>query len=88
MGRKVWVVCLIAVLVVIAAAQLPAVRRVEAGQSSPPYVIVCHDAGAGGYEAFPDVCRTRDGELLCVFYAGFGHVSLPSYGPGGKLPPN
>lgn len=50
-------------------------------------VVICRDAGAGGYEAFPDVCRTKDGELLCVFYAGFHHVSLPSYGPGGKLPP-
>lgn len=46
--------------------------------SQPPkYGIVCSDAGAGAYEAFPDVCRTRSGELLCVFYAGFGHVSNP-----------
>ena len=37
------------------------------------------DAGAGGYQAFPDVCRLPDtGELLCVFYAGYGHVSLPN----------
>jgi len=57
-----------------------------AGKSGKNYVIVCSDAGAGGYEAFPDICRTRNGELLCVFYAGFNHVSLPSYAPGGKLP--
>ncbi|HOI44868.1 MAG TPA: hypothetical protein PLX50_04585, partial [Candidatus Aminicenantes bacterium] len=25
------------------------------------FVYVCRDAGAGGYEAFPDVCRLRDG---------------------------
>jgi Neuraminidase (sialidase) len=41
-------------------------------------VHVCQDAGAGGYEAFPDVCRRKDGQLMCVFYAGYGHVSLPN----------
>ncbi len=42
------------------------------------YILVCEDAGAGGYEAFPDVCRLSDGRLMCVFYAGYGHVSLPN----------
>ncbi len=41
------------------------------------FVYVCEDAGAGAYEAFPDVCRVSDGRLLAVFYAGYGHVSLP-----------
>lgn len=41
------------------------------------YRVVCSDAGAGAYEAFPDVCLTPSGELLCVFYAGYGHVSDP-----------
>ena len=44
---------------------------------APPWVVVCSDAGAGAYEAFPDVCRTAKGELLCVFYAGYAHVSDP-----------
>ena len=57
------------------------------GAEPPPPVIVCGDAGAGGYEAFPDVALLQSGELVCVFYAGFDHVSLASYGPGGKLPP-
>lgn len=47
------------------------------GDSAP--VMVCTDAGAGGYEAFPDVCRLADGRLFCVFYAGYGHVALPNY---------
>ena len=38
---------------------------------------VCTDAGAGAYEAFPDVCRGKSGDLLCVFYAGYSHVSVP-----------
>lgn len=41
------------------------------------FIYVCRDAGAGGYEAFPDVCRLRDARLMAVFYAGYGHVSLP-----------
>lgn len=45
---------------------------------SPRYVYVCTDAGAGGYEAFPDVCRLADGRLMAVFYAGYGHVALPN----------
>src|SRR5229473_1171298 len=36
------------------------------------------DAGAGGYQAFPDVCRLKNGDLLCVFYAGYSHVSQPN----------
>ena len=44
----------------------------------PPYVVVCSDAGAGGYEAFPDVVRLKNGDLICVLYAGYGHVSLPN----------
>ncbi|MHC4509363.1 MAG: sialidase family protein [Planctomycetota bacterium] len=44
----------------------------------PMYAHVCTDAGAGGYEAFPDVCRLSDGLLMCVFYAGYGHVALPN----------
>jgi len=39
---------------------------------------VCRDGGAGGYEAFPDVCRLADGRLMAVFYAGYDHVSLPT----------
>ncbi len=42
------------------------------------FVYVCQDAGAGGYEAFPDVCRMADGRLMCVFYAGYGHIALPN----------
>ncbi len=44
----------------------------------PMHVFVAKDAGAGGYEAFPDICRLSDGRLMSVFYAGYGHVSLPN----------
>ena len=66
---------------------LPA-QSAPATQPALHHTIVCEDAGAGGYEAFPDVIRTKSGELLCVFYAGFAHVSLPKWAPGGRLPEN
>jgi hypothetical protein len=55
-----------------ASGQEPRVDLASAG------ILVCEDAGAGGYEAFPDVCRLSDGRLMCVFYAGYGHVALPN----------
>ena len=42
-----------------------------------PYVVVCPDAGRGGYQAFPGLCQLRNGDLLAVFYAGWSHVSRP-----------
>jgi len=49
-------------------------------QEGNDFVYICRDAGAGGYEAFPDVCRLKDGGLMAVFYAGcrFEH---PAGGP-------
>ncbi len=60
------------------AAGTPAQLEEEFTVTKVPYITVCEDAGAGGYEAFPDICRTPDGELLVVFYAGYGHVSFPT----------
>lgn len=55
--------------------------------AQPEWVYVCTDGGAGGYEAFPDVCRTADGRLLAVFYAGYGHIALPNehWPKGGRV---
>ncbi len=57
---------------------IPATLEEEFTVTRVPYMTVCADAGAGAYEAFPDVCRTKDGELLVVFYAGYTHVSFPT----------
>ncbi len=53
----------------------------------PSFIYVCEDAGAGAYEAFPDVCRLSDGRLIAVFYAGYGHIALPnaSLPKGGRI---
>jgi hypothetical protein len=48
------------------------------------HLIISRGEAAGSYQAFPDLCRLTNGDLLCVFYAGYGHVSLPRNGwPGG-----
>src|SRR5437870_13804398 len=49
--------------------------------------IVCTGEAAGGYAAFPDICRLRNGKLFCVFYSGYGHVSTPSskWPKGGRI---
>ncbi len=49
--------------------------------------IVCSGKAAGGYAAFPDLCRLTNGELLCVFYSGYGHVSTPNdrWPKGGRI---
>lgn len=49
--------------------------------------IISRGPDAGTYQAFPDICRLNNGDLFCVFYAGYGHVSLPKSGweKGGKI---
>lgn len=54
--------------------------------SSAPRLI-SRGVAAGSYQAFPDVCRLLNGDLLCVFYAGYDHVSFPREGweRGGRI---
>ncbi len=56
-------------------------KEIKVSIDSLPRRIVT-DAGAGGYQAFPDICRTKQGDLLCIFYAGYTHISFPN----GSLP--
>ena len=67
----------VAVALVVLLGQAYSKHEVEIKVELPSSRIVT-DAGAGGYQAFPDVCRVKNGQLLCVFYAGYGHVSHPS----------
>ncbi|MDW8321019.1 MAG: sialidase family protein [Armatimonadota bacterium] len=48
---------------------------------------ISRGGAAGSYQAFPDACRLRNGDIVCVFYAGYGHISLPNreYPRGGRL---
>jgi hypothetical protein len=38
--------------------------------------VISRGDAAGTYQPLPDVCRLENGDLRCVFYAGYGHVSL------------
>ncbi|NUQ65098.1 MAG: exo-alpha-sialidase [Pirellulales bacterium] len=51
------------------------VCSVAPGQS---HRVITNEGPWGNYEAFPDVCRLSNGDLFVVFYAGTGHVTLPS----------
>ncbi len=53
----------------------------------PKHVVISRGEAAGPYQAFSDVCRLPSGDLACVFYAGYGHVSLPNaeWPRGGRI---
>jgi Neuraminidase (sialidase) len=55
--------------------------------TSAQHEIVCFGKAAGGYAAFPDLCRLHNGDLFCVFYSGYGHVSTPNdqWPQGGRI---
>ena len=48
------------------------------GGESSPHQVISRGKLAGTYQAFPDACRLANGDILCVFYGGYGHVSLPN----------
>jgi sialidase-1 len=64
-----------------------AVSMLMASSASAQHQIVCSGQAAGGYAAFPDVCRLHNGDLFCVFYSGYGHVSTPNekWHKGGRI---
>ncbi len=64
-----------------------AISMVLATAAPAQHQVVCTGEAAGGYAAFPDVCRLRNGELYCVFYSGYGHVSTPNdkWPKGGRI---
>ena len=39
------------------------------------------------YQAFPDACRLKNGDIVAVFYAGYAHVSAPNdeFPRGGRV---
>ncbi len=56
---------------------VPAVLIPGVSAASGQHQIVCSGEAAGGYAAFPDLCRLPDGDLSCVFDSGYDHVSTP-----------
>ena len=42
---------------------------VAAVSPAPPPTVISRGAAAGTYQAFPDACRLKNGDTVCVFYA-------------------
>ena len=51
------------------------------------YKIISKGGDAGDYQAFPDACRLKNGDILVVFYGGGGHITYPNekYPNAGRL---
>jgi hypothetical protein len=51
------------------------------------HLVISRGEAAGTYQAFTDICRLTNGDLFCVFYGGYGHVSLPraDWPKGGRI---
>lgn len=54
---------------------------------SKEFLVISRGGEAGPYQAFPDATRLANGDIVAVFYSGYGHVSLakPGWEKGGRL---
>ncbi len=68
---------MICTILALIAASVPGQSDVTITIDPTPMRIV-RNAGGGGYQAFPDICRLKSNELMVVFYNGYGHVSQPN----------
>ena len=71
------VICLVRLFVIGLFLGFSALQSAAAADP-PQHAVISRGEAAGPYQAFPDVCRLPSGDLACVFYAGYGHVSLPN----------
>jgi sialidase-1 len=87
MNRAASALLMILMAGILFAGQVPTGGSLPGLRAGRDYVVVCRDGGAGGYEAFPDVCRLSDGRLMSVFYASYDHVGLPNerWPKGGRI---
>ena len=51
------------------------------------YTIISRGKAAGDYQAVPDACRLKNGDIVVVFYAGDNHVTFPGekYPKAGRI---
>ena len=56
-------------------------------QLPPEPLVISKGKESYTYQAFPDACRLKNGDIFAVFYAGYGHVSLAAddYPRGGRI---
>ena len=69
--------------------EVPDVTEPLKDETPPPplYKIISRGDAAGPYQSFPDACRLQNGDIMAVFYAGYGHVSVPNaeWPKGGRV---
>lgn len=65
----------------------PAKEGTSLRNERPPYRVISRGELAGPYQAFPDACRLANGDIVAVFYAGYGHISFPNemWPRGGRI---
>lgn len=89
MRSRRWILKALIGWVLLTASQARSVAAIDPGSSIQPASpqVISRGAAAGSYQAFPDACRLANGDLICVFYAGYGHVSLPrsDWPRGGRI---
>lgn len=56
-------------------------------QAAIPPMVISKGKEACRYQAFPDACRLKNGDIIAVFYAGYTHVSFPNdeFPLGGRI---
>src|SRR5436190_13747158 len=82
--------CFVISLVLIAAFSLSAFAESEVpakAQASTDPIVISKGKEAHTYQAFPDACRLKNGDIVAVFYAGYTHVSLAAddFPLGGRI---
>ncbi|MES2466890.1 MAG: SGNH/GDSL hydrolase family protein [Verrucomicrobiota bacterium] len=68
------------------ATKSPALAVERPGVPATP-VVISKGEQSYSYQAFPDACRLKNGDILVAFYAGYNHVSLAAddFPLGGRL---
>jgi hypothetical protein len=68
-------------------APAPAPATTQAAATNTQPIVISRGDAAYSYQAFPDACRLKNGDILAVFYAGYGHVSLEAddFPNGGRI---
>jgi sialidase-1 len=74
-------------LVLFATAQLATAQPTPTDSLPARHRIISKGGDAGEYQAFPDACRLHNGDIVVVFYAGYGHISYhtEAYPKAGRI---
>lgn len=65
----------------------PSIEKAREKADTLPYRTISKGEAGGEYQAVPDACRLKNGDILVVFYAGNNHVTFPceKYPKAGRI---